>query len=64
MRENMLTDAEKNILTERINGMGAEELELVADTLPIELCLKRIHKELDKAKEFENMIKNALGGLA
>lgn len=58
-----LTEAAKLNLTERILGMSQEELELVADTIPIELCLKRIHKELDRAKNFESLVKNAIGSL-
>lgn len=55
---NTMSNRERKELTERIKGMSVEELEIVADTIPVELCLARIQKELDKAKEMENSIKN------
>lgn len=61
--ETNLTDAAKKKLAERIQGMSQEELEIVADTIPIELCLNRIEKELSRAKDFENLVKKAIGSL-
>ena len=58
-----LTEAAKKNLIERIQGMNQVELELVANTIPIELCLNRIHKEIDKARKFESLVKNAIGSL-
>ena len=43
-------------LANRVKAMTPEEQEVVADNIPVELCLKRIQKELDKAKELENGI--------
>ncbi len=62
-KTNGLTQAEVNELTERFKGMSQEEMELFVDIIPVELCLSRIHKELDKAKEFEAMIKSAMTSL-
>lgn len=44
-----------------INGMSTEEMELVADMLPVEVCYNRIGRELMKAKEFKAEIMSALG---
>lgn len=50
-------------LTARFNGMTMAEKEMIADLMPVELCMKRIQKELDKAKEFENRVKLAMADL-
>lgn len=58
-----LSKAEVAELTERFKGMSQAEMELFIDIVPIDLCLNRIHKELDRAKEFEMMIKSAMTSL-
>lgn len=58
-----LTNAEITELTSRFKGMGDAELELFVDLLPVDICMRRIKKELDKAKEFEAAIKSAMSGL-
>lgn len=55
-----MNDAMKQQLINRFQGMSSEELELFADMMPVELCMKRIQKELDKSKDFENAIRNAM----
>lgn len=60
-RQEGLTQAERNELTERFLGMSDEEKELFVDLIPVEMCVDRIQRELDKAKEFERSIKNAIG---
>lgn len=50
-------------LANRVKAMTPEELEIVADNIPVELCLKRIQKELDKAKELENGLANIIARL-
>lgn len=62
-RENGLTQAEVNELTERFRGMSREEMNLFMDIVPIELCLNRIHKELDRARKFEESIKGVMSSL-
>lgn len=55
-----LTKAEVNELTERFKGMSQAEMELFIDIVPVDLCLNRIKKELNKAKEFEESIKGVM----
>lgn len=58
-----LNEHEKKELTNRFKAMTKDELELFMDLVPIELCLNRIQKELDKSKAFEEAIKAATAGL-
>lgn len=58
-----LTVQEKRELANRFSGMSREELEFIVSLIPAELCFQRIQKELDKAKEFEALIKHAVGSL-
>lgn len=58
-----LTAAEKKELTNRFGGMSKEEIDFIIDLIPIEYCLDRIHRELDKAKDFENKVKSAMASL-
>lgn len=48
-----LTAAGNKALADKIKAMREDELEVVVDNIPVEYCLKRIQKELDKAKELE-----------
>ena len=61
--ENGLSDADKRELKERFEGMSPAEIDIFMSLVPVELCVKRIEKELDKAKEFERTIKSAMSGL-
>ena len=45
-----MSNRERKELTERIKGMSQEELLIVSETIPVDLCLARIQKELDKIK--------------
>ena len=58
-----LNEAERKELTDRFKAMSTNELELFMDLVPIELCLGRIQKELDKSRAFEQAIKAATAGL-
>lgn len=58
-----LNENEKKELTNRFKAMSRDDLELFMDLVPVEFCLNRIQKELDKAKLFEDSIKNAMAGL-
>ena len=58
-----MTAVHREEFISRIKGMSQEELEIVADLLPIEMCFNRIKKELDKSKQFEASIKAAMNGL-
>ena len=44
-----------------IKGMSVEELDLIADMLPVEVCHNRIGRELQKAKAFKTEVMTALG---
>ena len=58
-----MTNAETKELTERFKAMSKEEMELFMDIVPVEMCMARIQKELDRAKEFEKSIKTAMNSL-
>lgn len=51
-----MEEMEKRELIARINGMSKEELEIVADHIPVELCYNRIGKELKKARMLDESI--------
>ena len=53
------SEMEREEFVSRIKGMSAEEMEIVADLIPIDICMKRIEKELEKAKLFKEAIKEA-----
>lgn len=54
---------EREALIERINGMSEEQLRVVAEVIPVELCMERISSELAKAKQFEQTVKAAVSGI-
>ena len=53
------SEMEREEFVSRIKGMSTEEMEIVADLIPIDICMKRIEKELEKAKLFKEAIKEA-----
>ena len=55
-----MTKLERDELVSRIKGMSKEELEIVVDCLPVEMCLNRIAKEIDKAQTFEKRVEEAI----
>ena len=58
-----MTHMEKEELTRRVKAMSREELEIVLDSIPVELCLMRIEREFDKLKAFEDSVKSAVSGV-
>lgn len=56
-----LTPREKKELAERIKAMTPEELVIVAENIPVEMCMARINSELARAAEFERSVKEACG---
>lgn len=58
-----MTHMEKEELTRRVKAMSREELEVVLNNIPIELCLMRIEREFDKLKAFEDSVKTAVSGV-
>lgn len=57
-RSEIMTNLEKEEFISRIKGLDDEEMELVADLIPIDLCMKRLEKELDKLKSLENWVES------
>ena len=60
--ENTMTRMEKEEFIDRIKGMSQEELELVVEIIPVDMCMARVNKELDRLKTFENSVKSAVNG--
>ena len=58
-----MTHMEKEELSRRVKAMSREELEVVLNNIPIELCLMRIEREFDKLKAFEDSVKSAVSGV-
>lgn len=55
-----MTEHERNKIIDTIKGMSEEELEVVVNAIPVELCLDRIKKEINKSKVYEDAIKSNL----
>ena len=58
-----MTHMEKEELSRRVKAMSREELEVVLNNIPVELCLMRIEREFDKLKAFEDSVKSAVSGV-
>lgn len=58
-RSNIMTNLAREELISRIKGLDEEEIELVVNMIPVDMCLKRIGKELDKLKSVENWVDKA-----
>lgn len=56
---NALSNREKKELQDRIKAMSNEELEIVVEALPVDFCMHRIRRELDKAAEIQASIERA-----
>lgn len=57
-----MNKADREEFIRRVKGMSAEEQELALEYIPVELCLARISKELDRARTLEERIKYAMAG--
>lgn len=55
-----MTTAEKEELVTRVKAMDPEELELIMDTIPLEMCLNRIKKEIDRVNNFQASLDEAM----
>lgn len=60
--KNEMTRIEKEEFVNRIKGMSQEELELVVEIIPVDLCVARVNKELERLRTFENSVKWAVNG--
>lgn len=58
-----MTHMEKEELARRVKAMSREELEVVLDSIPVELCLMKIEREFDRLKAFEDSVKSAVSGI-
>ena len=56
-----LTAREQKELAERIKAMSPEELAIVVENIPVEMCMARINSALARAAEFERSVKEACG---
>lgn len=55
----MLNNRDIEELTNRIKGMTEEELEVVVENIPVELCLKRINNEIARGAAYRKYIEDA-----
>lgn len=56
-----MSEPERQKLIQVVQNFDEEELEIVVDTIPLEMCFSRIKKEINRAKEFESIIKTVVG---
>ena len=61
--EENMSNKEVKELRDRIKAMTPEELAIVADNIPVELCITRIRDELNRAKALEESIQLMAGTL-
>ena len=57
---NTVNKKDREELRERIEAMTPEELAIVVECIPVNLCMARIHSELDRAANLEKSIKNMI----
>lgn len=55
-----MTQQEVEALIDIVRAMDVEELEIVANNIPIELCFQRVEREIKKYKAFAEASKEAL----
>lgn len=51
---------EKEEFMNRVMAMSNEDLQMIVDYVPVEMCLDRIQKELDRVKAIESSIKETM----
>lgn len=61
MNKPKMSEPERQKLIQVVQNFDEEELEIVVDTIPLEMCFARIKKEINRAKEFESIIKTVVG---
>lgn len=59
-----MTQAEIDILRDRIRGMSKAEKLVVVEALPVDICIDRIKNEYEKNQIFINSIKDSLAALS
>lgn len=50
----------KDELIHRTEAMSKEEMELVLEHIPVELCLARVSREIEQLKVFRNAVLEAV----
>lgn len=60
MARSAITKMEREELATRIKAMDPEELEIVLDNIPVELCIERIKRENAKAEAIMDSIKEVI----
>ena len=50
----------KDELIRRTEAMSKEEMELVLDHIPVELCLARVSREIEQLKVFKTTVLNVV----
>ena len=51
---------EKEEFMNRVMAMSQEDLQMIVDYVPVEMCLARIQNELDRVKAIESSIKETM----
>lgn len=51
-------DVEKEEFTTRMKALSEEELEWLMEVIPLELCLKKIEREVAKVEEYKRVVKD------
>ena len=59
----LMTAAEKKALAEIVQGYTLEELKIVLDNIPVNLCLERVRSEIEELQEFKRSVEDAFSGL-
>lgn len=54
---------EREALMERIKAMDDKQLAIVAECIPVEICMARIQKEYQQLKALRDSIQNAIGNV-
>lgn len=60
MGRSAITKMEREELATRVKAMDPEELEIVLDNIPVELCIERIKRENAKAEAIMDSIKEVI----
>lgn len=55
-KSNKMTEMEIQELTTRIKALSTEELAIVANTIPVELCIQRVLAEISELREFKESV--------
>ena len=58
--DKMLNKRDIEELTNRVKGMSDEELEIVVENIPVDLCLKRINDEIEKGRALRKYVTDAM----